>query len=68
MIDVMAREAEQLAAGSVTVFIETDEFRPEPQYANAVAMTVAPKSDSTIELRDLSISAWPKYSATASDS
>jgi hypothetical protein len=56
----MAREAAQLAAGSIIVFIETDKFKPEPQYANAVAMTVALKSDSTIKLRDLALSGLAK--------
>ena len=56
----MAREAAQLAAGSITVFIETDKFKPGPQYAKAVAMTVAPKSDSTIKLRDLALSCVAK--------
>jgi DNA polymerase V len=56
----MAREAAQPAGGSITVFIETDKFKPEPQYASAVAMTVAPKSDSAIELRDLALSGLAK--------
>lgn len=47
-------------AGAITVFIETDRFKPEPQYANAAAMTVAPKSDNTIELRDLALSGLAK--------
>ncbi|MCG3145707.1 MAG: Protein UmuC [Gammaproteobacteria bacterium] len=51
---------QKLAAGSITVFIETDRFKPEPQYANAVTLTVAPKSDSTIELRDLALSGLAK--------
>lgn len=45
---------QRLAAGSITVFIETDRFRKdEPQYSNAATLSVAPKSDSTIELREL---------------
>jgi len=47
-------------AGAITVFIETDRFKPEPQYANAVTLNVAPKSDSTIELRDLALSGLAK--------
>ena len=47
---------QQLAAGSITVFIETDRFRKEdPQYSKAATLSVAPKSDSTIELRDLAL-------------
>lgn len=44
---------QKLVAGTLTVFIETDRFRPEPQYANSAALSVAPKSDSTWELRGL---------------
>lgn len=47
---------QKLAAGSITVFIETDRFKQEPQYSNAVALAIAPKSDSTIELRELALS------------
>lgn len=50
----------KLAAGSITVYIETDRFKSEPQYSNAVALAVAPKSDSTIELRDLAFSGLAK--------
>jgi DNA polymerase V len=57
----MARAAEKLrrqklAAGAVTVFIETDRFRPGPQYSNSVTLNVAPKSDDTWELRELAFS------------
>jgi DNA polymerase V len=57
----MARAAEKLrrqklAAGAVTVFIETDRFKPGPQYSNSVTLNVAPKSDNTWELRELAFS------------
>jgi DNA polymerase V len=55
---------QKLVAGSLTVFIETDRFKPEPQYANSITMTVAPKSDSTIELRDLALSGLAKVFRT----
>jgi DNA polymerase V len=44
---------QKLAAGAVTVFIETDRFKPGPQYSNSVTLNVAPKSDNTWELREL---------------
>jgi DNA polymerase V len=40
---------QKLAAGAVTVFIETDRFKPGPQYSNSVTLNVAPKSDNTWE-------------------
>lgn len=52
--------SQKLAAGSITVFIETDRFKQEPQYSNAVTLTIAPKSDSTIELRELALSGLAK--------
>ena len=55
---------QRLAAGSITVSVETDKFKPEPQYANSITMTVAPKSDSTIELRDLALSGLAKVFRT----
>lgn len=54
----------KLAAGSITVSIETDRFKPEPQYVNSITMTVAPKSDSTIDLRDLALSGLAKVFRT----
>lgn len=51
---------QKLAAGSITVFIETDRFKQEPQYSNAITLAIAPKSDSTIELRDLALSGLVK--------
>jgi len=47
---------QKLAAGAVTVFIETDRFKPGPQYSNSVTLNVAPKSDNTWELRELAFS------------
>ncbi len=44
---------EGLAAGLINVFIETDRFRPEPQYSNSITMEVAPKTEATPELREL---------------
>jgi DNA polymerase V len=44
---------EKLAAGTITVFIETDRFRPVAQYSSAIKLSVAPKSDNTWELREL---------------
>jgi DNA polymerase V len=54
----VARAAEKLrrqklAAGAITVFIETDRFKPVEQYSNSTTLNVAPKSDSTWELREL---------------
>src|SRR5262249_10110712 len=44
---------QQLAAGTITVFIETDRFKPVAQYSKAATLNVAPKSDNTWELREL---------------
>jgi DNA polymerase V len=44
---------QRLAAGTITVFIETDRFKPVAQYAPSVTLNVAPKSDNTLELREL---------------
>ena len=44
---------QRLAAGTITVFIETDRFRPITQYGPSVTLNVAPKSDNTWELREL---------------
>lgn len=55
----VARAAEKLRrqkliAGSLTVFIATDRFRTDaPQYAPALTLNVAPKSDCTMELTAL---------------
>lgn len=56
--------SQKLAAGSITVFIETDRFKQEPQYSNAVTLTIAPKSDSTMELRELALSGLAKIFRT----
>jgi DNA polymerase V len=47
---------QKLAAGTITVFIETDRFKAVPQYAKALTLNVAPKSDNTWELRELAFS------------
>src|SRR5262249_50804399 len=47
---------QKLAAGAITVFIETDRFKPVAQYSNATTLNVAPKSDNTWELRELAFS------------
>jgi len=44
---------QRLVAGTITVFIETDRFRPVAQCAPSVTLNVAPKSDNTWELREL---------------
>ncbi|HJZ80432.1 MAG TPA: DUF4113 domain-containing protein [Pyrinomonadaceae bacterium] len=44
---------QRLVAGTITVFIETDRFKPVAQYSNSVMLNVAPKSDNTWELREL---------------
>ncbi len=50
-----------LLAGSITVWIQTDRFqKDDPQYSNAVTLSVAPKSDSTLELRELAFAGLAK--------
>jgi DNA polymerase V len=44
---------QKLAADTITVFIETDRFKPVAQYSNSVTLNVAPKSNNTWELREL---------------
>ncbi len=44
---------EKLSAGSLTVFIETDRFRPVLQYRNSITLDVAPLSNITMELWEL---------------
>jgi DNA polymerase V len=56
----IARAAEKLrhqklAAGTITVFIETDRFKPVAQYSRSATLNVAPKSDNTWELRELAL-------------
>jgi len=46
-------QRQKLAAGTITVFIETDRFKQVAQYAKALTLNVAPKSDNTWELREL---------------
>lgn len=47
---------QQLVAATLTVFVATDRFKPElPQYSNSLTLNVAPKSDSTPELRALAL-------------
>lgn len=56
---------QKLLAGSITVWIQTDRFRKEePQYSNAATLSVAPKSDSTLELRDLAFAGLAKIFRT----
>jgi DNA polymerase V len=48
--------SQQLVAATLKVFLATDQFKPEqPQYSNSLTLNVAPKSDSTLELRDLAL-------------
>ena len=42
----------QLAAGVVTVFINTDRFSPEPQYSNTVTYELASPTETTNELTE----------------
>lgn len=44
---------ENLVAGAITIFIETDRFRLMPQYSNSITFGVAPLSNTTTELRNL---------------
>jgi DNA polymerase V len=46
---------ENLLAGKLTVWLETDRFRPVAQYANSTTLGVAPLSQCTMELSHL---AW----------
>jgi DNA polymerase V len=45
----------RLLAGELSVFAHTDRFKDVPQYAASRALTVAPKSDSTLELLPLAL-------------
>jgi DNA polymerase V len=46
----------KLLAGSLTVFLVTDRFKQgEPQYEGSFRLSVAPKSDSTLELLPLAL-------------
>jgi DNA polymerase V len=55
-----ARAAEKLRehkllTGELTVFVHTDKFKDVPQYAASRSLTIAPKSDSTLELLPLAL-------------
>ena len=45
----------RLLAGELNVFAHTDRFKDVPQYAASRSLTVAPKSDSTLELLPLAL-------------
>jgi len=58
---------QRLAAGTITAFIETDRFKAVPQYAKAMTLDVAPKSDNTWELRELALSGLARIYKTGYD-
>jgi DNA polymerase V len=45
----------RLIAGELSVFVHTDRFKNVPQYAASRSLTVAPKSDSALELMPLAL-------------
>jgi DNA polymerase V len=45
----------RLLAGELSVFVHTDRFKDVPQYAASRSLTIAPKSDSTLELLPLAL-------------
>jgi len=45
----------RLLAGELSVFVHTDRFKDVPQYANSARFSIAPKSDSTLELLPLAL-------------
>jgi len=45
----------RLLAGELSVFVHTDRFKDVPQYANNARFSIAPKSDSTLELLPLAL-------------
>jgi DNA polymerase V len=45
----------RLLAGELSVFVHTDRFKDIPQYANSARLSIAPKSDSTLELLPLAL-------------
>lgn len=45
----------RLVAGELSVFVTTDRFKDCPQYSNSARLSVAPKSDSTLELLPLAL-------------
>ena len=56
----------RLLAGELSVFVHTDRFKDIPQYANSARLSVAPKSDSTLELLPLALKIQPSNSAITS--
>src|SRR5262249_45082591 len=45
----------RLLAGELSVFFHTDRFKDVPQYAASARLSIAPKSDSTLELLPLAL-------------
>jgi len=45
----------RLLAGDLSVFVTTDRFKDCPQYSNSARLSVAPKSDSTLELLPMAL-------------
>jgi DNA polymerase V len=45
----------KLLAGELSVFLHTDRFKDVPQYENSARLSIAPKSDSTLELLPLAL-------------
>jgi DNA polymerase V len=45
----------RLLAGELSVFVTTDRFKDVPQYSNSARLSIAPKSDSTLELLPLAL-------------
>src|SRR5262245_56823535 len=45
----------RLLAGELSVFLQTDRFKDVPQYENSAKLSIAPKSDSTLELLPLAL-------------
>jgi DNA polymerase V len=48
---------QRLLAGELSVFVATDPFKHGPKYSGNACLSVAPKSDSTLELLPLSLKA-----------
>ncbi len=44
---------QQLSAGSITVFLQTNRFKSENSYSNSVTFSLSPFTDSTLELMEL---------------
>jgi DNA polymerase V len=47
--------AHRLLAGELSVFVTTDYFKDCPQYSNSSRLSIAPKSDSTLELLPMAL-------------